>query len=81
MQYLEEQAYIRANKDNFDRLIKEDQEAMAREMQGTFWGAIQSVFSGAPPPKPDAPAAAAAPVGGAVQAAAQGAQGESAPAA
>ncbi|OCH93529.1 HAD-like protein [Obba rivulosa] len=78
MQYLEEQAYIRANKENFDRLIKEDQEAMAREMQGTFWGAIQTAFTGAPPPKADAPAAAAAPIGGAVQAAAaQGAQEKS----
>ncbi|EMD33270.1 hypothetical protein CERSUDRAFT_118310 [Gelatoporia subvermispora B] len=79
MQYVEEQAYIRANKENFDRLIKEDQEAMAREMQGTFWGALQTAFGGAPPPKADAPAAAAAPIGGAVQAAAsQGAQEKSA---
>lgn len=58
LQYKEEQAYIAANKENFERLIKEDQEAMAREMAGsTFWGAIESMVLGTPPPKKDDTAA------------------------
>ncbi len=38
-QYLEEQEYLRQNKEDFYRLIKEEQEAIAREMPSTFWGA------------------------------------------
>ncbi|KAI0800238.1 HAD-like domain-containing protein [Fomes fomentarius] len=49
-QYLEEQEYLRQNKENFDRLIKEEQEAIAREMPSTFWGAAQAVLAGGPPP-------------------------------
>ena len=48
MQYSEEQAYIAANKENFERLIKEDQEAMARQMPSTFWGAAGAMIG--PPP-------------------------------
>ncbi len=49
-QYLEEQDYLRQNKENFERLIKEGQEAIAREMPSTFWGAAQAVLAGGPPP-------------------------------
>ncbi|RDX48583.1 NIF-domain-containing protein [Lentinus brumalis] len=51
-QYLEEQEYLRQNKENFDRLIKEEQEAMAREMPSTFWGAAQAILAGGPQPPP-----------------------------
>ncbi|KAI0753387.1 HAD-like domain-containing protein [Daedaleopsis nitida] len=53
-QYLEEQEYMRQNKENFDRLIKEEQEAMAREMPSTFWGAAQAILAGGPQPPPAA---------------------------
>lgn len=46
--YREEQAYIAANKANFDRLLKEEMEAMEKQMPSTFWGAI-SAFTGGPP--------------------------------
>ncbi|KZT72401.1 NIF-domain-containing protein [Daedalea quercina L-15889] len=53
LQYQEEQAYIRANKDNFEKLLKEEQEAMDREMRGgTFWSTMQSMLSGVPPQQP-----------------------------
>ncbi|THG95365.1 hypothetical protein EW026_g6278 [Hermanssonia centrifuga] len=48
LQYREEQAYIAANKENFERMIKEEQEAMARQMPSTFWGAA-GAFLGQPP--------------------------------
>ncbi|KAI0765697.1 NIF-domain-containing protein [Trametes elegans] len=48
--YQEEQEYLRANKDNFDRMIKEEQEAMAREMPSTIWGAMQAIAQGPPQP-------------------------------
>ncbi|KAI0700964.1 HAD-like domain-containing protein [Cerioporus squamosus] len=54
-QYLEEQEYLRQNKENFDRLIKEEQEAMAREMPSTFWGAAQAILAGGPQPPPPPP--------------------------
>ncbi|KAH9833590.1 NIF-domain-containing protein [Rhodofomes roseus] len=52
LQYQEEQAYIRANKENFERMIKEEQEALEREMRGgTLWGSMQSMVVGPPPPQ------------------------------
>lgn len=54
-QYLEEQAYINANKENFDRMIKEEQETFAREMPGTVWGMAEAFLRGGPPPKKDGP--------------------------
>lgn len=51
LQYLEEQAYIRANKENFEQMIKEEQEAMEREMRGgTVWSTMQTMIGGPPPP-------------------------------
>ncbi|EKM53656.1 uncharacterized protein PHACADRAFT_260127 [Phanerochaete carnosa HHB-10118-sp] len=44
----DEQAYIAANKANFDKLLKEEQEAYEKQMPSTFWGAI-SAFTGQPP--------------------------------
>ncbi|OSC98463.1 NIF-domain-containing protein [Trametes coccinea BRFM310] len=48
--YAEEQEYLRQNKDNFDRMLKEEQEAMAREMPSTIWGAAQAMLAGGPQP-------------------------------
>ncbi|KAI0689244.1 hypothetical protein C8T65DRAFT_673172 [Cerioporus squamosus] len=50
-----QQEYLRQNKENFDRLIKEEQEAMAREMPSTFWGAAQAILAGGPQPPPPPP--------------------------
>ncbi|CAL1711722.1 unnamed protein product [Somion occarium] len=55
IQYREEQAYIAANKENFDRLIKEEQDAMAQQMPGTFWGAAAAIMGGGPPPPAQGP--------------------------
>ena len=52
-QYREEQAYIATNKANFDKLLKEEQEALEKQMPSTFWGAMTS-FMG-PPPQPPQP--------------------------
>ncbi|THH32450.1 hypothetical protein EUX98_g1718 [Antrodiella citrinella] len=52
-QYREEQAYIHANKENFERLIKEEQDAMAQAMPSTFWGAASALMG--PPPGPPQP--------------------------
>ncbi len=50
--YLEEQEYLKQNKPMFDKLIKEQEEAMQREMPSTFWGATQAILAGPPPPPP-----------------------------
>ncbi|KAI0363989.1 NIF-domain-containing protein [Pilatotrama ljubarskyi] len=50
--YMEEQEYLRQNKENFDRMLKEEQEAMAREMPSTIWGAVQAMMAGGPQPPP-----------------------------
>ncbi|KAK7691967.1 hypothetical protein QCA50_005372 [Cerrena zonata] len=52
MQYREEQAYINTNKATFDKMIKEEQEAMAQQIPGTFWGAASALMGGVPPPPP-----------------------------
>jgi len=56
--YREEQAYIAANKANFERLLEEDRQAMAREMSGNALGVVQSMFMGKQP-EPPAPTTAA----------------------
>ncbi|KAI0684840.1 HAD-like domain-containing protein [Cytidiella melzeri] len=48
--YREEQAYIAANKANFDKLIKEEQEALEKQMPNTFLGAMGAILG--PPPQP-----------------------------
>ena len=58
MLYQEEQAYIAANKENFERLLEEDRQAMAREMSGNALGVVQSMFFGKQP-EPPAPTIAA----------------------
>jgi len=50
--YREEQAYIAANKANFERLLEEDRQAMAREMSGNAFGVVQSMFTGKKPEPP-----------------------------
>ncbi|KAI0352001.1 NIF-domain-containing protein [Trametes cingulata] len=48
--YMEEQEYLRQNKEHFDRMLKEEQEAFAREMPSTIWGAVQAMMAGGPQP-------------------------------
>lgn len=49
MIYREEQAYINANKGEFERLMEEDRQAMAREMSGNMLNTFGMMFGGAPP--------------------------------
>ncbi|KAH7885179.1 HAD-like domain-containing protein [Phlebopus sp. FC_14] len=49
-QYKEEQAYIAANKAEFDKLLEEDRQAMAKEMSGSLWSVLDSM-SGKKPEK------------------------------
>ncbi|KAG1865503.1 HAD-like domain-containing protein [Suillus subalutaceus] len=42
-QYKEEQLYIATHKDEFERLLEEDRQAMAREMSGSLWGALDAM--------------------------------------
>jgi import inner membrane translocase subunit TIM50 len=51
--YKEEQAYIAANKENFERLLEEDRQAMAKEMSGNALGVVQSMFLGKKPEPPE----------------------------
>ncbi|KAM5537861.1 hypothetical protein V8D89_008337 [Ganoderma adspersum] len=52
LRYVEEQEYLKQNKPMFDKMIKEQEEAMQREMPSTFWGATQAILAGPPPPPP-----------------------------
>lgn len=58
--YREEQAYIAANKENFERLLEEDRQAMAKEMSGNPLGVVQSMFTGKKPEQPENSTAAGA---------------------
>jgi mitochondrial import inner membrane translocase subunit TIM50 len=58
--YREEQAYIAANKENFERLLEEDRQAMAREMSGNAFGVVQSMLFGKKPEVPEPTASAGA---------------------
>ena len=58
--YREEQAYIAANKENFERLLEEDRQAMAKEMSANPLGVVQSMFTGKKPEQPENPTAAGA---------------------
>ncbi|OAX40299.1 HAD-like protein [Rhizopogon vinicolor AM-OR11-026] len=42
-QYKEEQAYIATHKDEFEKLLEEDRQAMAREMSGNLWSALDAM--------------------------------------
>ncbi|KIJ63478.1 hypothetical protein HYDPIDRAFT_175883 [Hydnomerulius pinastri MD-312] len=42
-QYKEEQAYIAANKADFDKLLEEDKQAMAKEMSGSLWSVLDGM--------------------------------------
>ncbi|KAH8103481.1 HAD-like protein [Cristinia sonorae] len=56
LQYKEERAYIEKNKDTFEKMIKDEQEAMAKQMPSTFWGAAAAMMG--PPPGSEPPPAA-----------------------
>ncbi|KAI5116777.1 hypothetical protein M0805_008732 [Coniferiporia weirii] len=49
--YLEEQAYIAANRGHFDRLIEEDRQAAAAQLSGNLWS-LMAGMAGPPPPPP-----------------------------
>ena len=51
--YREEKAYIAANKANFERLLEEDRQAMAKEMSGNAVGVVQSMLFGKKPEPPE----------------------------
>ena len=55
MLYKDEQAYIAANKENFERLLEEDRQAMAKEMSGNALGVVQSMVFGKQPEPQSAP--------------------------
>ena len=55
---MEEQEYLRQNKDNFDKMIKDEQDAMAKQMPSTFWGAASAMLGGPPPAGQEGQAAA-----------------------
>ena len=40
MQYQEEQKYLRDNKEQLEKLLEQDQQAMAAEIPGNLWEAI-----------------------------------------
>lgn len=42
-QYKEEQLYIATHKAEFERLLEEDRQAMAREMGGSLWGMLDAM--------------------------------------
>ncbi|KZP20073.1 HAD-like protein [Athelia psychrophila] len=50
--YLEEQAFITKNKDEFERLIEQDKQAMAAQMPDNLIGMLSVMTGGAPPPPP-----------------------------
>jgi import inner membrane translocase subunit TIM50 len=47
-QYKEEQAYLQSHKADFERLLEEDRQAMAKEMSGSLWGALDALSGGRP---------------------------------
>ena len=51
--YRQEQEYIKANKAHFDKMLKDEQEALEKQMPSTFLGAVSAMFS--PPPPPPSP--------------------------
>jgi hypothetical protein len=48
LQYREEQVYIQTHKADFERLLEEDRQAMAKEMSGSLWGALDALAGGGP---------------------------------
>lgn len=58
MIYREEQAYINANKAEFERLMEEDRQAMAREMSGNMLSTFEMMFGGGKKAESDASTAA-----------------------
>lgn len=42
--YREEQAYIAANKAEFERMLEADRQAMAKEMSGSMLSSIDTMF-------------------------------------
>jgi len=42
-QYREEQAYIQAHKEEFERLLEQDQQAMAKDAPNNLWDAFRAM--------------------------------------
>jgi len=64
-QFLEEQKYLRDHKDELEKLYEQDQQAMAAQIPGNLWEALDQ-YRGTAPPPPGAPnptGTSAAPVG------------------
>ncbi|KAF9524987.1 HAD-like domain-containing protein [Crepidotus variabilis] len=80
-QYLEEQKYINDNKAQLEKLLEQDQQAMAAQVPGNLWEAIDQFRGGPPPPPPPGaptPAGASgAPVGSVVAAVSSGSSPDS----
>ena len=52
--YLEEQAFIAKNKDEFERLIEQDKQAMQAQMPDNLFGMLSVMTGGQPMPPPPA---------------------------
>jgi import inner membrane translocase subunit TIM50 len=50
--YLEEMAFIEKNKDEFERLIELDKQAMAKQMPDNLFGMLNALTFGPQPPEP-----------------------------
>lgn len=58
MQYQEEQKYLRDNKEALEKLLEQEQQAMAAQVPGNLWEAFGQLSGAAPPPAPGSPGAA-----------------------
>jgi import inner membrane translocase subunit TIM50 len=71
--YRNEMKYLQENREELERLLAQDQAAMAAQVPGTLWEAMDQFRGVAPPP-------AGAPSPGSAEPAGKGAEGGAAPA-
>jgi mitochondrial import inner membrane translocase subunit TIM50 len=50
MQYQEEQKYLRDNKEALEKLLEQEQQAMAAQVPGNLWEAFGQLLGAPPPP-------------------------------
>ncbi|KAH6897955.1 import inner membrane translocase subunit tim-50 [Coprinopsis sp. MPI-PUGE-AT-0042] len=55
MQYQEEQKYLRDNKEALEKLLEQEQQAMAAQVPGNLWEAFGAMSGAPPPPAPGTP--------------------------
>jgi len=65
MQYREEQKYIRENKEHLEKLLKQEQDAIAAQVPSNLWEAIDQITGKPKDPSAEGAVAAAATTGGA----------------